>query len=67
VGGDAVLWAEPEDEEELARGLERILTDSELRERLRAAGPPRARLFDWEETAKRTLEAYHEAVEPRSL
>jgi glycosyltransferase involved in cell wall biosynthesis len=67
VGGDAVLWAEPEDEEALARGLERILTDSELRERLRAAGPPRARLFDWDETAKRTLEAYHEAVEPRAF
>jgi glycosyltransferase involved in cell wall biosynthesis len=67
VGGDAVLWAEPEDEEDLARGLERILTDSGLRQRLRAAGPPRARLFDWDETAKRTLEAYHQAAGPRAF
>jgi glycosyltransferase involved in cell wall biosynthesis len=64
VGGDAVLWAEPEDEEALASGIERILTDSELRARLRAAGPPRARLFDWDETAKRTLEAYRRAAGP---
>jgi glycosyltransferase involved in cell wall biosynthesis len=62
VGGDAVLWVEPEDEEALASGIERILTDSELRGRLRAAGPSRAARFDWNETAKGTLEAYRRAV-----
>ncbi len=61
VGGDAVLWIEPEDEEAIARGIERILSDSELRRRLRGAGPSRARLFDWSDTAKRTLQAYHQA------
>jgi glycosyltransferase involved in cell wall biosynthesis len=62
VGGDAVFWVEPEDEEALALGIERILTDSELRLRLRAAGPARAGGFDWSETAKRTLEAYRRAA-----
>jgi glycosyltransferase involved in cell wall biosynthesis len=57
-----VLWVEPEDEEEIARGIERVLTDSELRARLRAAGPARAELFDWDETAKRTLAAYRQAA-----
>jgi glycosyltransferase involved in cell wall biosynthesis len=56
-----VLWVEPEDEEALASGIERILTDSELRGRLRAAGPSRAARFDWNETAKGTLEAYRRA------
>ncbi len=58
VGGDAVLWIEPEDEEAHRRGIERILSDSELRRRLRGAGVARARLFDWSDTAKRTLQAY---------
>jgi glycosyltransferase involved in cell wall biosynthesis len=62
VGGDAVLWVEPEDEEAIANGIERILTDSELRRRLRAAGPRRAAGFDWNETARGTLEAYRRAV-----
>jgi len=62
VGGDAVLWTDPEDEEALASGIERILTDSELRARLRAAGPSRAERFDWKETARGTLEAYRRAV-----
>jgi glycosyltransferase involved in cell wall biosynthesis len=64
VGGDAVLWVEPEDEEALAGGIERILTDSELRGRLRAAGPARAERFDWNETARVTLEAYRRAARP---
>jgi glycosyltransferase involved in cell wall biosynthesis len=64
VGGDAVLWVEPEDEDAIAGGIERILTDSELRGRLRAAGPTRAERFDWNETATKTLEAYRRAVSP---
>jgi glycosyltransferase involved in cell wall biosynthesis len=62
VGGDAVLWVEPEDEQALADGIERILTDTDLRERLRAAGPSRAERFEWKETARGTLEAYRRAV-----
>ncbi|HEY7820959.1 MAG TPA: glycosyltransferase family 1 protein, partial [Vicinamibacteria bacterium] len=67
VGGEAVLWIEPEDEDSLAHGIERILTDSGLRERLREAGPVRAALFDWDQTAKRSLEAYHLAAGLREL
>jgi glycosyltransferase involved in cell wall biosynthesis len=64
VGGDAVLWVEPEDEAAIEAGIERILTDTELRKRLSTAGPARARLFDWDETARRTLAAYHRASSP---
>ncbi|HEY7698097.1 MAG TPA: glycosyltransferase family 1 protein [Vicinamibacteria bacterium] len=63
VGGDAVLWVEPEDEEAIASGIERILTDTTLREGLRAKGPRRAARFDWNDTAKGTLEAYRRAFD----
>ncbi len=64
VGGDAVLWVEPEDEDALAEGIERIMTDTDLRHRLRAAGLCRAERFDWKETARGTLEAYRRAAGP---
>ncbi len=61
VGGNAVLWVDPEDEEELAAGIESIVSDRGLRETLRQRGLEQARRFDWDETAKRTLETYHSA------
>lgn len=64
VSGDAALAVDPEDEEAIALGLERILTDTELRERLAKAGPLRAKRFDWRDTARRTLEAYRRAAAP---
>jgi glycosyltransferase involved in cell wall biosynthesis len=64
VGGDAVLWVEPEDEEAIEEGIERIVTDTHLREKLRAAGPSRAARFEWEEAARGTIEAYRRAVRP---
>jgi glycosyltransferase involved in cell wall biosynthesis len=63
VGGEAVLFVEPEDEASIDAGLERILTDSALRETLRRAGPERAGTFSWQETARLTLSAYRRAAE----
>jgi glycosyltransferase involved in cell wall biosynthesis len=62
VGAEAVLSVEPEDEEAIARGIERILTDTELRKRLSTAGPLRAERFDWNESARSTLQAYRRAA-----
>jgi glycosyltransferase involved in cell wall biosynthesis len=58
VGGDAVAWVEPEDETSIATGIETVLTDRTVEARLREAGLDRARLYRWEETARRTLEVY---------
>lgn len=58
VAGDAALLVDPRSVAELAAALERVLTDTELAERLAAAGRARAERFSWEETARRTLEAY---------
>ena len=58
MSGDAALFVDPIDEDDLGDGLERILGDSELRHRLREAGKARAALFSWEETARRTMASY---------
>ena len=56
VAGDAAVWAE---EDELGDGIRRAVAE---RDRLVAAGLERARLFSWEETARRTLAVYEEAL-----
>jgi glycosyltransferase involved in cell wall biosynthesis len=56
VAGDAAVFAEPAD---LGRAVRAAIDD---RERLVAAGLERARLFTWEETARRTLEVYRELL-----
>jgi glycosyltransferase involved in cell wall biosynthesis len=62
VGGDAVLYFDPIDVGEMARAIERLLTDEALRTRLREAGPERARMFTWERTAQSTLASYDRAL-----
>jgi glycosyltransferase involved in cell wall biosynthesis len=57
VAGDAALFAPLDDEAALAHGLERVLTDCTLEERLRRAGPEQARLFRWDDCATIILDA----------
>jgi glycosyltransferase involved in cell wall biosynthesis len=52
VGGDAAVYA---DDGDFAAAVRRALAD---RSRLSAAGIARAKLFSWEETARRTVEVY---------
>ncbi len=65
VAGDAALLVDPEDEEAIAAGIVRILSDDALRADLAAKGPERAAAFSWEATARATLAAYREAAEMR--
>jgi glycosyltransferase involved in cell wall biosynthesis len=59
VAGDAALLVDPSSEEAIARGIERLLTDAELRTRLRDAGVERVRSYTWDRTARETAEALH--------
>jgi glycosyltransferase involved in cell wall biosynthesis len=52
VAGDAAVLVEPDDPASIGAGLQRLLTDDALRERLRTAGPRRARSYSWERTAE---------------
>ena len=67
VAGDAALLFDPEDDEAIHSALIRLLADGELRKRLRAAGPARAALFDWDATATATAESYKRALPGAAL
>ena len=60
VVGDAAIMVDPYDVEGLADAMQRVLTDSHLREELRARGLERARGFTWERTARETVAVYEE-------
>ena len=62
VGGDAVLYFDPQDASAIAQALERLLTDEQLRARLREAGLAQAAKFSWQSAAERTLASYERAL-----
>jgi glycosyltransferase involved in cell wall biosynthesis len=63
VADDAALLVDPEDEDAIAGGLVRILSDEALRADLKEKGPKRAASFSWAATAGATLDAYRTAME----
>jgi glycosyltransferase involved in cell wall biosynthesis len=58
VVGDAALLVNPEDWEEIAVAMHRVLTDDDLRLELRAKGLQRAQCFSWHQAARQTLDVY---------
>jgi glycosyltransferase involved in cell wall biosynthesis len=50
----------PEDAEELAHAIFRVLEDSALRATLKERGFERAKQFTWERAAQRTVAVYRE-------
>jgi glycosyltransferase involved in cell wall biosynthesis len=65
VAGDAALLFDPHDEAAIATATSRLLTDEQLRQRLRARGAEQARRFTWERTARLTLASYARAMRRR--
>lgn len=62
VVGDAGMLVNPLDVEQIADGIRRLASDSALRASLREKGLARARLFSWDETARRTKEVLQAAM-----
>lgn len=58
VAGDAAIYVDPFDVEEMASGLWRALGDDSLRQRASVKGRARAREFGWSRTAEDTLQFY---------
>ncbi len=58
VVGEAGLLVDPDQPAELADALRRVITDTALRERLRAEGLARAAQFTWRKTAEVVLQVY---------
>lgn len=61
IGGEAAVLIDPTNVFELKEQLNEILGSVEKRKRLIAAGIKRASMFDWNLTAKNTLDVYREA------
>ena len=62
TGAGAALYFTPEDSDELAATLERLLTDDAIRDRLVAAGRARVAECSWERTARATADVYRELL-----
>ena len=62
VVGDAGILVDPFDVNAIAAAIERLVDDPDLRQQLSVKGVARSRLFDWNETARRTLNVYEQVV-----
>jgi len=56
---------DPFSEIEFAQGLARLIEDPGYRDDLRVKGIERARVFNWQTTARLTLQAYERAARRR--
>jgi glycosyltransferase involved in cell wall biosynthesis len=55
LGGEAAIMVKPEDVDAIAGGLERLLSDAKLREKMGQEGKRRAATFTWDRAAEQTL------------
>jgi glycosyltransferase involved in cell wall biosynthesis len=58
VAGDGALLVDPSDTDSIVAALEKVLSDSELRDRLAAAGTRRASQFSQDDLVRKTLGVY---------
>jgi glycosyltransferase involved in cell wall biosynthesis len=56
IAGDAAVFVDPGDPEEIAGAISKVLADGELRKTLRNRGLQRSKTFSWEKCAGETLE-----------
>ena len=62
VLGNAARFVDPMNVEALAESIVELMENDEERRRLGSNGPKHAARFSWEETARRTLKVYHDAL-----
>lgn len=58
IAGDAAYFVDPMNTEEISNAMLKFLTDENLKNEFKRKGIERAKKFDWQETAKKTLEVY---------
>ena len=62
VAGDAAIFVEPDNANQLADAIYLLASDSEYRSKMIERGSIRVKEFSWEQTARLTLGAYQEAA-----
>lgn len=66
VGGDAVMYTNPLDVEEISSSILKVLGNKMMRSEMKAKGLARARVFTWDSVAEKTIEIYeNQAVRNR--
>ncbi len=58
VGGDAAVYFNPQDLDDMANKISKVLENTELREQLIEKGKKRYKEYSWEKLANQTLEVY---------
>jgi glycosyltransferase involved in cell wall biosynthesis len=58
VAGDAAVFIDPNDDEDLADAMNKVVFDSEVRDKLKLKGLERAKEFSWERAAEKTLAVF---------
>lgn len=62
AGGDAAQYFKPEDVDDIKKSIEKVLTDSALREKMIERGREHYKKFTWEKAAKEVLSAIEEVA-----
>ena len=63
VYGDAAEYFNPNDVDDMAKAIERVITDEKLRKKLIAAGHKQVKKYSWRRMAEQTHQAYLDALE----
>lgn len=67
VAGDAALLVDPTSVEDMANGIRSLMSQPDLRARLRWKGLDRVLLFSWQETARKLIDVYATACQKSDL
>lgn len=62
VGGEAALYFDPTDINDMANKISKVLNSEKIRKDLIKKGEKRIKLFSWKKLAKETLEVYEQCV-----
>lgn len=65
AGGDAALYVDPENVDDIAKKIKKVITDTDLRKEMVAKGKKQVEKFSWEDSAKKTLEILKNVSEKR--
>ncbi|MEA3345536.1 MAG: glycosyltransferase family 1 protein [Chloroflexota bacterium] len=63
VGGEAALYFDPTDVEEMAQAMYEVLRDGALRAEMQKRGLEQAKRFSWERTAEETMAVYQDVIQ----
>jgi glycosyltransferase involved in cell wall biosynthesis len=62
VVGEAGLLVDPDEPDDIARALKRVLVNGSLRTRMREMGLSQAARFSWQRVAQETLAVYRQVL-----